>query len=101
GAARAVRAGARFVATNHDATYPTPDGLLPGAGSIVAAVEVASEREAEVAGKPHPPMRRLVRERCGGEEIWVVGDRIDTDLAMAFEEGWGTALVLTGVSDGT
>lgn len=100
GAARAVRAGARFVATNHDATYPTPDGLLPGAGSIVAAVEVAAEQEAEVAGKPHPPMRGLVRERCGSEEIWVIGDRVDTDLAMAFEEGWGSALVLTGVSGG-
>lgn len=98
GAARAVRNGARLVATNHDATYPTPTGLLPGAGSIVAAVEVAAGCTAEVAGKPHDPMRRLVRERCGEDRVWVVGDRIDTDLAMAFEEGWGSVLVLTGVS---
>lgn len=98
GAARAVRDGALLVATNHDATYPTPDGLLPGAGAIVAAVEVAAGRDALVAGKPHDPMRRLVRAACDDDDIWVVGDRIDTDLAMAFEEGWGSVLVLTGVS---
>ena len=51
-AADAVRAGARFVATNLDATYPIPGGLLPGAGSIVAAVATASGRTPEVAGKP-------------------------------------------------
>lgn len=98
GAARAVRNGARMVATNHDATFPTPAGLLPGAGSIVAAIETAAGRTAEVAGKPHLPMRRLVRAHCGDGGVWVVGDRVDTDLEMAFAEGWGSVLVLTGVS---
>ena len=54
-AVAAVRAGARFVATNADATYPTPDGVIPGAGSILAAVATGAEAEPEVAGKPHRP----------------------------------------------
>lgn len=94
----AVRRGARFVATNHDPTYPTASGLWPGAGSIVAAVERAAETEPEIAGKPFAPMRSLIRERIGSDRIWVIGDRIDTDLAMAAEEGWTGVLVLSGVT---
>ncbi len=55
-AATAVRRGARFIATNNDATFPTPDGLIPGAGAIVAAVAAAGGRSPVVAGKPHRPM---------------------------------------------
>lgn len=98
-AALAVRAGARFVATGDDATYPTPRGLLPGAGAIVAAVATASGRDPEVCGKPHLPMRALVRSRIGPPPVWVVGDRPETDLALARAEGWGAVLVLTGVVD--
>ena len=64
-ASRAVRDGARFVATNVDATYPVPGGVLPGAGAIVAAVATASGRTPEVAGKPEPPTVAMVRRRLG------------------------------------
>jgi 4-nitrophenyl phosphatase len=95
--AKAVREGARFVATNMDATYPIPDGLLPGAGSLVAAVSTASGRTPEVAGKPEPPMVALVRERLGPTGV-MVGDRPSTDGALADALGWPFALVLSGVT---
>ena len=98
-AALAVQGGARFIATNVDATYPTPQGLWPGGGAIVAAIEKASGIEPEVAGKPHEPMRRLVRDHVAEGTVWMVGDRPDTDLAMAKSEGWRAVLVLTGVVD--
>ena len=94
----AVQAGARLVATNDDPTYPTAEGEWPGAGAIVAAVERATGVTAEVAGKPHPAMRRLLRSRLAPGPVWVVGDRVETDLAMGFAEGWRTVLVHTGVS---
>lgn len=93
----AVNNGARFVATNTDSTYPTPEGLWPGGGAIVAAIQKASGVEPEVAGKPYAPMRQMVREAIGHGPVWMVGDRPDTDLAMAKLEGWQGVLVLTGV----
>lgn len=96
-AASAVRNGARFVAANTDSTYPTPEGLLPGAGTWVAAIAVASGREPEVAGKPHRPTVDLVRERAQSGDVWVIGDRAETDLAMAESAGWKSVLVLSGV----
>jgi HAD superfamily hydrolase (TIGR01450 family) len=97
-AADAVRRGARFLATNIDPTYPTATGLKPGAGSIVAAISVASGVEPEVAGKPLAPMRELIRERVDGP-AWVVGDRIDTDVALAdAEPDWSSILVLSGAT---
>ncbi|MEX2422848.1 MAG: HAD-IIA family hydrolase [Acidimicrobiia bacterium] len=92
----AVRNGARFLASNHDPTYPTPEGLRPGAGALVAAVHTATGVEPVVAGKPHPPMRKLLAARARGD-VWIVGDRDDTDLAMGRAEGWKTAHVRTGV----
>ena len=98
-AASAVMAGARLVATNDDATFPAEDGLWPGAGAIVAAVETATGIKAEVAGKPFLPMREIIRRNLGPGPVWVVGDRPDTDLALAWAEpGWKAALVLTGVA---
>ncbi|MGZ5383733.1 MAG: HAD-IIA family hydrolase [Acidimicrobiia bacterium] len=96
-AATAVRSGATFIATNADATYPTPQGLWPGAGAMVAAVQAATGIEPVIAGKPHEPIRRLIRARLGPGPVWVVGDRPETDLAMAKVEGWVPVLVLTGV----
>jgi 4-nitrophenyl phosphatase len=97
-AARALREGARFVATNMDATYPTGDGgLIPGAGSLVAAVATASGRTPEVAGKPEQPTVVLVHERLGTHGV-MVGDRPSTDGAMADALGWPFALVLSGVT---
>ena len=100
-AASAVMRGARLIATNDDPTFPTEAGLWPGAGAILAAVERATGVVAEVAGKPFPPMRRLIHQNLGPGPVWVVGDRPDTDLALATAEpGWRSALVLTGVSAG-
>lgn len=96
-ASRAVRNGARLIATNDDSSYPTPQGLLPGCGAIVASIATASGVQPVVAGKPHGPMAALVRDRLG-EEGLVVGDRRDTDGAFAHALGWAFALVLTGVT---
>jgi 4-nitrophenyl phosphatase len=97
-AADAVRGGARLIATNDDATYPTPEGLIPGAGAILAGIERASGVRAVVAGKPYPPMADIVRTRLGASPGIVVGDRPDTDGALAAELGYRFALVLTGVT---
>jgi 4-nitrophenyl phosphatase len=96
-ASRAVREGARFVATNLDATYPVPGGLIPGAGSLVAAIATAAGATAEVAGKPAAPTVGLIRERFGPAGL-VVGDRPSTDGALADALGWPFALVLSGVT---
>jgi 4-nitrophenyl phosphatase len=96
-ASAAVRAGARFVATNLDATYPVPGGLIPGAGSLVAAVATAAGSTPEVAGKPEAPTVGLIRERFGTTGV-VVGDRPSTDGALATAIGWPFALVLSGVT---
>jgi len=99
-AADALRRGARFVASNRDPTYPMESGPWPGGGAIVAALEVATGRTAEVVGKPHPPMRDAVLRRLGPGPTWVVGDRPETDLALGRGQGWTTVLVLTGVVGG-
>jgi HAD superfamily hydrolase (TIGR01450 family) len=96
-AATAVRAGARLLASNDDATYPTPDGPIPGGGALLAAVERASGVTATVAGKPHRPMADLLRARLGPTGT-VVGDRPDTDGRLAAVMGWRFALVLSGVT---
>jgi 4-nitrophenyl phosphatase len=96
-AADAVRAGALFVATNVDPTYPGAEGLLPGAGALAAAVATAAGRAPVVAGKPEPPMVALVRERFGDSGV-MVGDRPSTDGALASALGWPFALVLSGVA---
>ncbi len=100
-ASRAVRGGARLLATNEDPTYPTPDGPIPGGGAILAAVATASGAVPIVAGKPHPPMVDLVRSRVeslGGQSSIVVGDRPSTDGAFAHALGYRFGLVLTGVT---
>ena len=97
GAVVAIRGGARFVATNTDDTYPTPDGLWPGAGAMVAAVQVATGVQPDIAGKPHTAIRSLIRAGLAPGPVWVVGDRPETDVALAKAEGWNSALVLTGV----
>lgn len=93
----AIRAGARFVASNDDATYPHGDTVLPGAGSIVAAITVAGGVEPVVAGKPHAPIAAFVRERLGPEGV-MVGDRPETDGLFARRMGYRFGLVLTGVT---
>ena len=102
----AVRAGARLVATNHDPTYPTPAGLTPGGGAIVAAVAYASETEAIYAGKPQTMMFDTAMERASAllgrtarkEEVIVVGDRLDSDGVFARNAGVRFCHVRTGVN---
>jgi HAD superfamily hydrolase (TIGR01450 family) len=97
-AADAVRRGSRFIATNVDPTYPISGRLLPGAGAMVAAIATASGVSPLIAGKPHPPMIDLIRRRTTGRG-WVIGDRADTDVALAHaSEDWTSILVLTGVT---
>jgi 4-nitrophenyl phosphatase len=96
-AVRAIQRGARLIATNDDATYPTPDGPIPGGGAIVAAVAYAAGVAPLIAGKPHRPMAELVRA-LGETTGTMVGDRPETDGAFAAELGYRFALVLTGVT---
>ena len=97
-ALQAITAGARLIAANDDASFPAPDGLWPGTGAIVAAIETAAGVTAEVMGKPHQPMMNAAARRLEGcNAIAVVGDRDDTDLAGGRARGWKTILVLTGV----
>jgi 4-nitrophenyl phosphatase len=96
-AATAIRRGARFVATNTDATYPTPNGPEPGAGALIAYLQVASGRHPEVAGKPEVAMADLVVSAHGRPDV-VVGDRAETDGAFAQRVGARFALVLSGVT---
>lgn len=98
---RAIRAGARFVATNPDPTCPVDGGEVPDCGGIIAALEVTTGRTVEVVlGKPSAAMldaalRRLELPR---DEVLVVGDRLGTDIAMGGANGVASALVLTGVT---
>jgi 4-nitrophenyl phosphatase len=96
-AARAVWAGARLIGTNDDPSHPTPDGLLPGTGAIVAAVATASSTTPTIAGKPYRPLSDLVARRAPDTAV-VVGDRAETDGQLAQHLGVPFALVLSGVT---
>jgi HAD superfamily hydrolase (TIGR01450 family) len=98
-ASRAVRAGARLIGTNEDPTFPTPDGLVPGAGALLAAVSTAAEAKPEVAGKPYRPTAQAIVDRVGAGELRaMVGDRPSTDGALAGQLGIPFALVFSGVT---
>ena len=96
----AVRAGALFVATNRDATFPTPTGLVPGAGAVVAALATAAEKQPVVMGKPEPALAHALASLTGvpPEQTLFVGDRLETDIGMAQDTGMMSVLVLTGIS---
>ncbi|HKE99906.1 MAG TPA: HAD-IIA family hydrolase [Actinomycetes bacterium] len=97
-AALAIDAGARFVGSNPDGSLPTPEGPWPGAGSLLAMLEAATGRRAEVAGKPEPPLLETAARSLGDGPFLMVGDRADTDVAAARRLGWDSALVLTGAT---
>lgn len=100
-AARAVRDGARLVGTNDDATYPTPDGPIPGGGAILAAVQTAAGVDPTIAGKPYEPMALLVRSIVGDDAARaavMVGDRPSTDGRFARTLGCRYAHVESGVT---
>lgn len=95
-----IRGGVPFYATNPDRTFPTPDGLIPGAGALIAALTTATDVDAIVVGKPGPAMIELALERLATprERSVVVGDRLETDIAAAQAASCPAALVLSGVS---
>ncbi len=97
-ALKLIQNGADFLATNLDNTLVAEDGLLPGAGAIVSAVSTASEKEPLVIGKPSHIMADIILKKAGAmpQEILLIGDRIETDIAMGKKAGMKTALVLTG-----
>jgi len=94
----AVRRGCPWIATNRDATLPSPRGALPGNGAMVAAVAMATGAEPEVIGKPGRALFDAAVDRTGAQRALVVGDRLDTDIAGANAAGLPSLLVLTGVS---
>jgi len=99
-AQQAILAGAKFIASNSDGTYPTENGISPGAGSIVAAVAAATGKSPLVIGKPNTFMldRLLGHIGCPPARALLVGDRLDTDIQLGRKVGMMTALVLTGVA---
>jgi HAD superfamily hydrolase (TIGR01450 family) len=95
-AAMAARRNGDLVATSRDPTYPMPDGLWPGTGAVVKAVEIASDQTAIVVGKPEPQLIITALDRLGGGRALMIGDRLDTDIAAARKARIDSALVLTG-----
>lgn len=99
-ASLAIQRGAQFIGTNPDVSLPTERGLLPGAGSILAAISAATGTEPIVIGKPEPLMLQLAMQEMGAEieGTAMLGDRLDTDILGAVNLGMRSLLVLTGVS---
>lgn len=96
-AMQAVVRGAMLVGATRDATFPMPDGPWPGTGAVLAAVETAAGRRADVVvGKPEPAMYDAARASLGPGRVLAVGDRLDIDVAGARRAGLDSALVLTG-----
>ena len=97
-AVRLILGGARFIATNPDATGPTAEGPLPATGSVAALIRHATGRAPYFVGKPNPIMLRTALNRIGAhsETTAMVGDRMDTDIVAGMEAGLQTHLVLSG-----
>ena len=99
-AIRLITEGARFVATNPDASGPSEEGIVPACGAMAALIETASGRSPFFVGKPNPLMMRTALNYLGvhSEDTVMVGDRMDTDIIAGTNSGMATALVLTGVT---
>ncbi|MET0886428.1 HAD-IIA family hydrolase [Mycetocola sp.] len=100
-AIRLINNGARFIATNPDATGPSADGPMPATGAIAALITKATGKEPYIVGKPNPMMFRSALNKIGAhsENTGMIGDRMDTDVVAGIEAGLHTILVLTGISD--
>ena len=102
-AQRAILAGAEFVCTNRDRAYPVEGRLLPGAGTIVAAIEVATGAKAVCVGKPEPFLFQEAIRRAGRREarerVVVVGDSTDYDMVAAHRVGAAGVLITTGLTE--
>lgn len=99
-AMRLINSGVPFFGTNPDATFPTPQGLVPGTGSIIASLETATKVPPIIAGKPEKSIFELGASVLGLSpmEILSVGDRLDTDVLGAQRFGCRSGLVLSGVT---
>ena len=95
-----IRNGAEFIGTNPDTTFPAPEGQVPGAGSMIAALEAASGRRATIIGKPELPMFQMALKVVDqpSDATLMVGDRLNTDIAGGQAAGMKTALLFTGVT---
>jgi NagD protein len=100
-AIRLINNGARFIATNPDATGPSAEGVLPATGSVAALITKATGREPYIVGKPNPMMFRSAMNKINAhsESTGMIGDRMDTDIVAGIEAGLHTVLVLTGIAD--
>jgi 4-nitrophenyl phosphatase len=100
-AVAAIRDGARFVATNADVRYPQPEGFVPGAGAIIAALQTASGVAPVVIGKPQPAMFQAILESAAvtAPDALVIGDNPDADVVAARRAGIPVLLVLTGIAE--
>jgi NagD protein len=99
-AIRLILGGARFIATNPDATGPSEQGILPACGATAALIETATGTRAFFVGKPNPLMMRSALNYLGvhSEDTIMVGDRMDTDMVAGVQSGLDTILVLSGVT---
>ena len=95
-----IRAGAKFIGTNPDSTYPTENGIGVGNGAILAAIRVATDVSPLVIGKPETPIyeQALQRLKSNASDTLMIGDRLDTDILGAQRAGIATLLLLTGVT---
>ena len=96
----AIRDGATFIGTNPDKTYPLEKDIIPGAGSLIAALVAATDVQPIIVGKPEPIIieqsLRVLGARAG--ETAILGDRLDTDVLAAHRSGITSILVLTGIA---
>jgi 4-nitrophenyl phosphatase len=98
-----ISEGAIFIGTNPDSTLPTPAGLAPGAGSIISALETSSGQKATIIGKPQTAMLKQAFSdlNVNADQVIMIGDRLETDIAAGQNAGCNTALVLSGASSQT
>src|SRR5699024_1762224 len=99
-AIRLITSGARFIATNPDATGPSAEGPLPATGAVAALITTATNRDPYIVGKPNPMMFRSAMNQieAHSETTAMIGDRMDTDIIAGMEAGLYTVLVHTGIT---
>lgn len=95
-----IQSGSYFVGTNPDVSLPTPEGFIPGAGTVIGALEIASGIKAKIIGKPEPGLYQMALKRLQlqADQTLAIGDRLETDIAGAQKAGIHSALVLSGAS---
>jgi 4-nitrophenyl phosphatase len=93
----AIRDGAEFIGTNPDLTYPSERGIIPGCGSILAFLEACTDQSPLIIGKPSPLIMDIALAALQDDDVFVIGDRLDTDIQAGINAGLKTILVLTGI----